>query len=511
MLAHRMTPTPCSFGTPTSSGSSPANALRCSGTAASLQRGQKLLPSGSALCTTGRPTVTPPALPAIVTATQQFAAALTAADAEAALQQRRDWIHAGERPSPTLSRRLRPPQDSTHVAALRAPNGRLLTAGTALAQRTVQYWAGVSAQPQTDPAAQREVLQAMAAGRHLSAAAAASLDNHFVSPEEVRAALRKAPSGKSAGHDGIPVELWRKFKTSLAPLLARVYTAINTTGMLPARFSEGLIVTLYKSGDRADPANYRPITLLCTDYKIYAKILSRRLGPHLASIIDPEQTAFVPGRRIGENILTLQCLTALLRLQGRSAIAVICDFRKAYDTLDRDFLYAAMAALGCGAAFVAMVRRLLTDTTARAHVNGYTSTLAAFEAGVRQGCPLAPLLYLFFAQGLLALLRARGVGIDVAGRRLTATQYADDAQPLIPSVNFVPAVIAALDTFGDATGQRLNHDKTQLLPIGVICLRYYERPSMACASSPAPQCWALPSAPPRRLPHPPRGRSWCSA
>ena len=73
-----------------------------------------------------------------------------------------------------------------------------------------------------------------------------------------------------------------------------------------------------------------------------------------------------------------------------------------------------MAALGCGAAFVAMVRRLLTDTTARAHVNGYTSTLAAFEAGVRQGCPLAPLLYLFFAQGLLALLRARGVGIDVS-------------------------------------------------------------------------------------------------
>lgn len=73
--------------------------------------------------------------------------------------------------------------------------------------------------------------------------------------------------------------------------------------MLPARFSEGLIVTLYKSGDRADPANYRPITLLCTDYRIYAKILSRRLGPHLASVIDPEQTAFVPGRRIGENIL----------------------------------------------------------------------------------------------------------------------------------------------------------------------------------------------------------------
>ncbi|KAL4856237.1 putative RNA pseudouridine synthase [Chlorella vulgaris] len=74
--------------------------------------------------------------------------------------------------------------------------------------------------------------------------------------------------------------------------------------------------------------------------------------------------------------------------------------------------------------------------------------LEPFLAGVRQGCPLAPLLYLFIAQALLQLLKARGIGIPVAGQQLTALQYADDAQALLPSLDAVPSFLAAMDTFG---------------------------------------------------------------
>jgi len=407
-------------------------------------------------------------LPDILAARQQFAAALAAAEAEQALRRRQAWVHAGERPGPALSRRFQPPKQERQIAALRNAGGGLLTSGTACAQRVARYWAGVSAQPATDPAAQQEVLQALAAGRRLGAAQAVALGAAEVTEAEVARALRSAPPGRSPGLDGIPVELYRRYKDAFIPILARLYTAISTLGQVPTGFTDGLITILYKAGDRTDPANYRPITLLCTDYRLYAKVLALRLNPCLADVIDQEQTAFVPGRRIGENVLALQCLPELLRRQRRWAIIIFCDFRKAYDTLDRGFLLRAMATLGVGEGFLALVRLLLADTRARATVNRWVSTPEASLAGVRQGCPLAPLLYLFVAQALLCLLRARGLGIDVAGQRLAAMQFADDAEALLPSLDDIPSFLSAMATFGDATGQRLNVEKTKVLPVGAV-------------------------------------------
>lgn len=406
------------------------------------------------------------ALAAVVAARQRFAAAARASEASGVLRQRQKWYHTGERPCPLLTRKTRPPAASRQVPYFIKPGGQLAATGRAMAQFAARAYAAVSEQPVTTPAARDEVLAALATGPKLSAGHAANLGRHEVTAADVKAALKSSPSGRSPGHDGLPLELWRTFKSHLAPLLARLYTAINAAGAFPSRFHEGLITLIHKSGPRTDPLNYRPITLLCTDYRVYAKLLAQRLNPLLPSLIDREQTAFVPGRRIGENILAVQCLAELLRRQGRWALVVFCDFRKAYDTVCRGFLLDSMATMGLGDGFLAMVRRMLTGTTTRAEVNGWASTPVAFAAGVRQGCPLAPLLYLCIAQALLRLLKSRGIGIDAAGLRLAALQYADDTKPFLPSLAQLPALLDALATFGDASGQRLNVTKTRALPIG---------------------------------------------
>jgi len=408
------------------------------------------------------------ALPAVLAARQCFADALAAEEGERALCRRQAWVHAGERPGPALSRCFRPRSQDSQVPALRNAGGRLVHQGRSCARLAARTFARVSARPVVDPAARQEVLQALAGGRRLSAEQAAALGATAVTAEEVGRALRSAPPGRSPGLDGIPVELYRRFKDSFLPVLARLYTAVGTLGQLPSGFTEGLITILFKSGNRADPKCYRPITLLCTDYRLYAKVLALRLNPYLPDVIDREQTGFVPGRRIGENVMALQCLAQLLRRQGRWAVAVFCDFYKAYDTIDRAFLFAAMRELGVGEGFLSLVHLLLSDTRARATVNRWVSTPEVFAAGVRQGCPLAPLLYLFIAQALLRLLKSRGVGIQVAGLRLTAFQYADDAQALLPSFDALPAFLDAMAVFEAATGQRLNLDKTSALPIGAV-------------------------------------------
>ena len=91
-----------------------------------------------------------------------------------------------------------------------------------------------------------------------------------ITAAEVATAITSSAPGKAPGPDGLPIELWRKFKGELSPLLARVYSAIGRLGHIPLDFLIGELTPFYKSGDLSDPSMYRPITLLNTDHRILA-------------------------------------------------------------------------------------------------------------------------------------------------------------------------------------------------------------------------------------------------
>jgi hypothetical protein len=267
--------------------------------------------------------------------------------------------------------------------------------------------------------------------------------------------------------DGLPGELFRQFKEQLAPILASLYSAIGQLHRVPVGFLDGVIIPILKPGeDELLPGSYRPIQLLNYIYRILAKVLANRLLAVIGNIIHPAQCAFLQHRQIRDSIRLLQMLPALLQVNGASAVAVFTDFTKAYDTVDREFLFSVASKLGVGADFVSWMRVLLTDTYTCALVNGFKSSPYSCEAGVRQGCPLAPLLYLFIGQALWCFLKQRGVGVTVLGCNIIAAQYADDAEPFVPSLTSIPGFIACMNEFAEASGQRLNLNKTKLLLIG---------------------------------------------
>ncbi|KAG1652683.1 hypothetical protein FOA52_004370, partial [Chlamydomonas sp. UWO 241] len=87
------------------------------------------------------------------------------------------------------------------------------------------------------------------------------------------------------------------------------------------------------------------------------------------------------------------------------AALALLDFRKAYDTIDCGFLIAVMEAVGVGDGVLAWTRTILTHTYASAEVNRFISAPRKYAAGVRQGCPAAPALFLFLGHALACLLR----------------------------------------------------------------------------------------------------------
>ena len=390
------------------------------------------------------------------------------------LRQRKSWLHCREYPNPGLTRRFRPPRRGMGIPALRTSSGALCVRPASMARLMVRHWAGVSTAPPNplaSSAARAAVLLALhPAGSTIPAPTppeCAPLAIMDVSEAEVMAALRHSKGGTSPGLDGIPVDLYRCCREECAPVLARLFTAVWQLQRLPPGFHDGLVTVLHKSADRSACANYRPITLLGTDYRLFAKVLATRLGRAAGPLISPLQSAFLPGRRIGDNVMALQLIQHSVTAAGGSAYIAFCDFVKAYDTVSRDFLLAVMDSLGIPSPFLDIVRLLLSATRACAVVNGTLSDMVPFTAGVRQGCPLAPLLYLFIGEALQRWLVHCGVGVELGGRRWTAVQYADDTEVVLEGEGQVAAFVAAMDTFAEASGQRLHLGKTRLLPVGI--------------------------------------------
>ena len=409
-------------------------------------------------------------LPLIMAARERVAVADRQQAELATASERRDWLHSGERPGPLLSAKLRRPQGSAGIAAVRTPAGPLTGSPAGIATVLAKFFADVSAAPASSPLAQQAVLRSMAAAPQLSAADSALLDSPLVTVAEVCTALRRARPGTAPGPDGLPMDLFRKYREQFAPLLSRLFSVLASGSALPTAFHDGAIAVLHKAGDRTDPANYRPITLLNADYRAYTRVLASRLSAVLPSIIDAQQTAFLGKRCMGETIQLLQLLPRALAVTDSGAVVVSCDIRKAYDTVCRDFLQHSMAALGVGSGFRQVVGRLLSHTRARVFVNGALSEPATFHAGVRQDYPLAPLLYLFVGQSLSCFLRARGIGIMLGGLTLSAAQFADDTTAFMRTLSDLPSFTAAMTCFGEASGQRLNPAKTNVLLLGDLAV-----------------------------------------
>ncbi|KAG1655908.1 hypothetical protein FOA52_009850 [Chlamydomonas sp. UWO 241] len=337
--------------------------------------------------------------------------------------------------------------------------------------------AAVSRPPPPSPADREAVLGAVRAhSPRVPQAVADAAGALVVTPAEVRAAATHSKPGTAPGPDGIPVDVWRKLGEPAFELLAAVFTAVGATGGTPPGFLDGVVASIYKAKNAADAANYRPLTMLGSDYRILAKVLATRWTPLLSAVVGPEQTAFLTGRRISDNICLTQMLPGLLAANAADGVGptgaalALLDFRKAYDTIDRGFLIAVMEAVGVGDGVLAWTRTILTHTYASAEVNGFISAPRKYAAGVRQGCPAAPALFLFLGHALACFLRTcPAVGVEVVpGCRVTCPQYADDCMPLLRSC--APADVAALvetmAMFGRATGLVLNLGKCGILPLG---------------------------------------------
>ncbi|WZZ75949.1 hypothetical protein YC2023_087319 [Brassica napus] len=290
---------------------------------------------------------------------------------------------------------------------------------------------------------------------------------------EIKEAAFSINSGKAPGLDGFSAKFYHSYWHIIGADVTHDIRQFFTTGVLHPGQNETHVRLIPKTTSARAVADYRPIALCNTHYKIIAKILTRRLKPLLPTLISKTQSAFVEGRAIGDNVLITHETLHFLRtseVKKRCAMAVKTDMSKAYDRIEWNFLKAVLVRMGFDNRWIAWVMGCVESVSYSFLVNGSPMGSVIPSRRIRQGDPLSPYLFILCTEVLSsmcdkAMQDGSLTGVRVARGSPTVNHlvFADETMFFCKSnTTSVSAFLDIMKTYEDLSGQHINFLKSAI-------------------------------------------------
>jgi hypothetical protein len=381
----------------------------------------------------------------------------------AILRARVRWLEEGERCSAYFFSRFRNPRTTSRLLQVRDTDGSLFATNDDRHAHIRSFYRNLYAAPVFDQPACHSFLSPLTL-ETLTADDIATLWAP-ITAEELAAVVRKLPLRKSPGPDGLPYEWYRTYLPFLTPLLLELYNGILTGNDPPASWFTTTLTLLPKPDrDHSQMRNWRPITLANCDAKIFSKILANRLAMVLPRLLNPDQAGFVKGRSASDVALHLKTVLAHAATHTVEGALVFLDQEKAYDRVSHDYLFAVLQEFG----FPPALARVFFNTSGPSHSfildDGQPLPAVPISCGVRQGDPLAPLLFNLALEPLLTALRFRLQGVTLAWGCFILAAFADDLTLALARTD-VPELQRVLALYGRASNGKVNFDKSKILDL----------------------------------------------
>ena len=371
------------------------------------------------------------------------------------------------------------PGASTVLKAVQGPDGDIHTMPEAMADCLRAHWANVFSRKDINPSDVGSWMRAAYPG-------GIGLEN-FPSPEDPRWRVRrrdvaraiKLSGNSSPGPDGIPYGAWRAMKDIGTDTLWAAmqdlctddaFHVLNTAYWDEAdcNFNLGLLFCIPKQAsgtteggeDFFRPEDTRPLSVVDCSNRILANAARLRWEAALAEWIAPEQRGFLPGRSMLANVIDMDEQSMRASLSEQDGALLLFDFAAAFPSVARDFLLGVLRYLRVPQSAVNLCEALYHRNTCYLQLGG--SRLPGFElaSGIRQGCPLSPLLFVTVMDSLLRRFRLENAGFFTRA-------FADDTATVVRDIDAALPIFEHLfEQLRLASGLRLNMHKCIIVPLG---------------------------------------------
>lgn len=225
---------------------------------------------------------------------------------------------------------------------------------------------------------------------------------------------------------------------------------------------------IYKKGNVKDPANYRPIALICCLVKIFTQILSNRLvdWAEMSNLFPEWQAGFRRGRSCLDNTFTLNALIQnRLNQTGGKLYVLFVDFKSAFLSLNHRILWQKLYNMGCRSKFINILKDLYSKANFSVKCEkGFTKRINITQ-GVLQGEVLSPALFTFFLEDLERFLISRGIrGVSLDHKtEILLISYADDIALCADSPVLMLKILKCLYEYCQLNDLELNVNKTKIV------------------------------------------------
>jgi len=296
-----------------------------------------------------------------------------------------------------------------------------------------------------------------------------------ITEAEVLEVVSQCDSSKCPGPDGFNFFFLKNNWEVIGKDVVMAILYFHSTSFISRGCNASFITLVPKKDNPSDLNKFKPISLVGCVYNILSKILANILKKVLPSVIDVNQSAFLGGRRMLDNILVANETVDYLKNEKKSGVLVKVEFEKACDSVNWKFLYYMLGRLGFNVKWINWIKACLESASVSILVNGSPTEEFKPKRGLRQGDPLAPFLFIIVVEGLSGLMReAKSAsmfkGVEVGSQRVQVNllQFADDTFFFCnPSYHNVLVIKAILRSFELVSGLRVNFHKSTVGAVGI--------------------------------------------
>ncbi|CAA7038820.1 unnamed protein product [Microthlaspi erraticum] len=293
------------------------------------------------------------------------------------------------------------------------------------------------------------------------------------SPQEVNAAIFLIHPDKAPGPDGFSASFFHSNWGTIGERITLEIQEAFRSGVFPQNINATHICLIPKKTNPKSVADYRPIALCNVYYKIFSNIITARLQPILDGLISENQSAFVPGRAIADNVMITHEILHFLKISKankRGSMTIKTDMTKAYDRVEWDFIRLVLEKMGFHSILIGWIMQCVTSVTFKFLLNGTAIGNVKPTRGIRQGDPLSPYLFILCSEVLSGLCnkaqetgQLSGIRVANGSPKVNHLLFADDTMFFCKSnEKTCKALKEILRKYEEASGQMISCQKSAI-------------------------------------------------